>query len=429
MNPIQTLLNSGTPENPVGIPSICSANEWVIDAGMLWARKNHRPLLLEVTANQVNQHGGYTGMTPKNMADFIEQRAKDNEFPGSSLFLGGDHLGPIAWADEPADSAMSKACVLVHDFISAGFTKIHLDASMPLADDDIENGFSPAITAERTARLAVACEQAYKLLKEKNPDATPPIYVVGSEVPVAGGAHTGEETVSVTTPQGFRNTVSLFKDVFFAKGLETAWERVVAVVVQPGVEFGNDSVVDYDSQAAAQLSHALLDYPQLVFEGHSTDYQKPESLHAMIKDGVSVLKVGPALTFALREGLYALWSIEKIIFSDSPEKQSDYIEILEQAMINDPGHWKSYFDGSEAALALHRIFGLSDRSRYYLGNSSVKSAEKILISNLSNADIPLGLLHQFFPDQYQKVRNNTLDLTPTALLYDKICTVLDDYRL
>jgi D-tagatose-1,6-bisphosphate aldolase subunit GatZ/KbaZ len=427
-NPLQKLLNTRTPDHSIGIPSLCSANEWVIDAGMLWAQKHQMPLLLEATANQVNQFGGYTGMTPQDFADFVKRRSLKNGFPLSALFLGGDHLGPMVWKNETADIAMAKAETLVRDFVIAGFTKIHLDASMPLAGDNIAQGMDPALVAARAARLAAVCEQAYASLHSKDSEAIPPIYVVGSEVPIAGGTHDGEDVISVTTPKNFHETVSLFQGAFAALGLQTAWERVVAVVVQPGVEFGNDSIMDYDAQAAATLSQALDDYPGLVFEGHSTDYQRPESLRAMIKDGIAILKVGPALTFALREGLYALQAMEKILLSDTPEKQSHYCEILEQAMLKNPNYWRSYFDGSETMLSLNRIFGLSDRSRYYLGDPAVRSAEKRLLENLSQTDIPLGLMHQFFPDQYRKVRENMLSTYPSALLLDKICVVLDDYR-
>lgn len=427
-HPLQTLLNTRTPDHPIGIPSLCSANEWVIDAGMLWAKKYQMPLLLEATANQVNQFGGYIGMTPQDFANFVKQRALKNNFPLSALFLGGDHLGPMVWKNEAADSAMAKAETLVRDFIMAGFTKIHLDASMPLARDDISQGMDPAVVAARAARLAAVCEQAYTLLHAEDSQAVPPIYVVGSEVPIAGGAHDREDVISVTTPKSFHESVSQFQGAFSALGLQTAWERVVAAVVQPGVEFGNDSILDYYAPVAAPLSQALDDYPGLVFEGHSTDYQRPESLRAMIKDGIAILKVGPALTFALREGLYALQAMEKILLSDTPEKQSHYCEILEQAMLKNPSYWRSYFDGSETMLSLNRIFGLSDRSRYYLGDPAVKSAEKRLLDNLSQVDIPLGLMHQFFPDQYRKVRENMLSTHPSALLLDKICVVLDDYR-
>ena len=61
-------------------------------------------------------------------------------------------------------------------------------------------------------------------------------------------------------------------------GLEKAWNNVIAVVVQPGVEFGDESIHEYDRVAARDLSNALGKYPNLVFEGHSTDYQTREKL-------------------------------------------------------------------------------------------------------------------------------------------------------
>ncbi len=427
-HPLREFLSRRTYDTTVGIPSLCSANEWIVDAGMLWAKQNHVPLLLEATANQVNQFGGYTGMTPQDYFKFVRERAVKNNFPLASLILGGDHLGPMVWRDEAEDIAMGKADTLVRDYVLAGFTKIHLDASMPLAGDDLSHGMDSAVVAARAARMASVCEDAYASLDTAGTNTVPPVYVIGSEVPIAGGAHAGGDALSVTTPENFRETVALFQNAFAARGLQAAWERVVAVVVQPGVEFGNDAVTDYDPPAAAALSRALDGYPGLVFEGHSTDYQRPDALRAMIRDGIAILKVGPALTFALREGLYALQSMEKILLADRPAEQSYYCEALEQAMLADPKHWKPYFDGTEAELALNRIFGLSDRCRYYLGVPAVKEAERKLLNNLSQKDIPLGLLHQFFPDQYRKVRAGKLSKCAKALLLDKICTVLDTYH-
>ena len=54
--------------------------------------------------------------------------------------------------------------------------------------------------------------------------------------------------------------------------------------------------------------------PGLVFEAHSTDYQPPESLSRLVIDGFAILKVGPGLTFALREALYALDEIAAALY-------------------------------------------------------------------------------------------------------------------
>ncbi len=94
-------------------------------------------------------------------------------------------------------------------------------------------------------------------------------------------------------------------------GLGDAWERVVAVVAQPGVEFGDDTVVAYDAVAAAGLAATVRDAWPLVFEAHSTDYQRPDALVDLVRDGFAILKVGPWLTFAMREALFALEAIER----------------------------------------------------------------------------------------------------------------------
>ena len=49
----------------------------------------------------------------------------------------------------------------------------------------------------------------------------------------------------------------------------------------------------------------------MVFEAHSTDYQTAGALRALVEDRWAILKVGPALTFALREALFALSAIEE----------------------------------------------------------------------------------------------------------------------
>ena len=58
------------------------------------------------------------------------------------------------------------------------------------------------------------------------------------------------------------------------------------------------------------LTELLKDEAGLVYEAHSTDYQRPESYRNLVRDGFAILKVGPALTFAMREVLEALSLIE-----------------------------------------------------------------------------------------------------------------------
>lgn len=118
-----------------GIYSVCSAHPLVIEAAMLQALEDGTPLLIEATCNQVNQYGGYTGMTPADFVAFVLNIAKSLHFPAQALIFGGDHLGPNPWRDQPAAEAMTFAKELLRSYAAAGFQKLHLDASMRCADD------------------------------------------------------------------------------------------------------------------------------------------------------------------------------------------------------------------------------------------------------------------------------------------------------
>ena len=58
---------------------------------------------------------------------------------------------------------MEYAKTLVHDYVRAGFTKIHIDTSMKVADDDPNTRLSDEIIARRGATLAKKC--AKKLIR------------------------------------------------------------------------------------------------------------------------------------------------------------------------------------------------------------------------------------------------------------------------
>lgn len=46
-----------------GIYAVCSAHPLVLEAAIRYASANQTPLLIEATSNQVDQFGGYTGMS------------------------------------------------------------------------------------------------------------------------------------------------------------------------------------------------------------------------------------------------------------------------------------------------------------------------------------------------------------------------------
>ena len=100
-----------------------------------------------------------------------------------------------------------------------------------------------------------------------------PVYVIGTEVPVPGGQADGHEGPVPTRVEDAERGLDLTRAAFARRGLVRAWERVLAQVVQPGVEFGDDVVFPYRREAAAGLRSWSERQERLVFEAHSTDYQ------------------------------------------------------------------------------------------------------------------------------------------------------------
>lgn len=424
-HPLQIMIERRRAGEKCGIPSYCTANELALEAALLRAKALGKPVLIEATANQVNQFGGYTGMRPADFYKKVLDMAREIGVPEAQVILAGDHLGPLTWQDEPEAAAMDKAETLVREFVRAGFTKIHLDTSMKVADDPA-GLLATETVARRGIRLYRACMEAWDELRAEKPDAMRPVFIIGSEVPIPGGAQEAEDTLAVTKPAAFRDTVDTYKRCFAEAGLADGWNDVIAVVVQPGVEFGDDQVFLYDREAAKDLSAALADYPEIVFEGHSTDYQTAECLKKMVEDGIGILKVGPALTYGLREALFALSCMEKELVPEG--ERANFPDVLEAAMLENPGNWKKHYHGDDRALWLARRYSFSDRARYYIGQPKVEAAMNRLFDNLRKYPIPMNMLHQYMPCQFDAIRAGELDPDPRALAMYGIVRFMKDYE-
>ena len=428
LNPLMDIVISQKKGIARGIYSACSANEYVIEAVLERASQKDEYALIESTANQVNQFGGYTGMNPMDFKAFVYAIADRVQFPCKKIILGGDHLGPLTWRDEDTREAMERSKTLVREYVLAGYAKIHIDTSMMLKEDQSVEEFSTKVIADRSAVLCLEAEKAFDELSMKDPTSMHPVYILGSEVPIPGGSQDQEDIVEVTRVVDFENTVTTFQNVFAENHLEKAWENVIAIVVQPGVEFGDDTVHEYSREKAKELMEALRKFPGFVFEGHSTDYQTASSLKEMVEDGIAILKVGPALTFALREGLFALSYIEKELFRyDAGIELSHFVETLEGQMMKNPANWNKHYHGSPDKIRFSIRFSYSDRCRYYLPMEDVEYTIKHLMENLRTKEIPLTLIRQFMPLQYEKIRNHKLQNRPELLLKDRIGNCIDDY--
>lgn len=185
--------------------------------------------------------------------------------------------------------------------------------------------------------------------------------------------------------------------------------------MQPGVEFDNSHIIDYQPQKAVALSKMVEAYDTLVFEAHSTDYQTPQSLRQLVKDHFAILKVGPALTFALREAPFT--AIEEELL---PAKAcSGLRQVLENVMLDRPEYWQSHYHGDGNARRLARA-ALPDRVRYYWPDSQIDDAFERLVRNLADDPIPLPLISQYLPLQYWKVREGEIGAAPRELIISHI---------
>ncbi len=407
-----------------GTYAVCSAHVAVIEAAVQQSLQDGSILHVESTSSQVNQFGGYSGSTPNQFAHFIRSAGERAGLPQERILLGGDHLGPFPWRAEPSDSALGKACVLVQDCVVAGYQKIHLDASMACADDQ-GGGLPERLIAQRAALLCQAAERAFQQLPLGSP---PPLYVIGSEVPAPGGESVAAQPPAVTTAEHANRTLQTFRDAFAGLGLSAAWERVIALVVQPGVDFGSNAIFDYDPAKAQSLSATLSGHAGIVFEAHSTDYQSPHALAHMVRDHFAILKVGPWLTFAYREALLALSSMERTLFGTKSEHQLSTVwEVLEQTMLRNPSLWRSYYHGSEDEVRRDLIYGFSDRCRYYWNQPAVQAEIARLLHNLAANPIPLTLVSQYLPLEYEATRAGALQAVPEQMIQHHIGRVLSVY--
>jgi D-tagatose-1,6-bisphosphate aldolase subunit GatZ/KbaZ len=414
MKALQDLLRAHKAGSNGGIYSVCSAHPLVIEAALRAAERFDQYVLIESTSNQVNQFGGYSGMTPDGFQSHVKGIAQRAGFPVRRALLGGDHLGPNCWRDQPSDAAMQRSATMIAAYVAAGYRKIHLDCSMACADD-------PPLLTDSTiaARAAQLCSIAESSWRQAGGE--PPLYVIGTEVPVPGGAAEELETLAVTTPAAVEVTLDAHRTAFGERGLDAAWQRVIALVVQPGVEFDHHKVIDYEPAKARALSACIEPHSGLVFEAHSTDYQTPAALAALVHDHFAILKVGPAVTFALREALWALADIDGELHGGS-----DFKTTVLDAMRANPGHWRPYYHDA-AMHTLDMQYSLSDRIRYYWTVPQIRQATDALLGRLTQRRIPLTLLSQYLPDQYAAVRAGALANDPRELVIFGVTKVLRGY--
>ena len=408
---IISLLSRNRSGEAVGLPCFCTANEQVLRSIFQFAQKHQVPAVVEATCNQVNQDGGYTGMTATDFRDWMTTLAKEFGVASESIVLGGDHLGPNPWRHLPAKEAMAKADVLVRDYAAAGFKKIHLDASMACGGESTP---SFVLVAERAARLC-------KIAESHSPHAEELVYIIGTEVPIPGGETDDMDELAVTSVARLTDTIDTHREAFDKEGLSHVWPKIVSVVTQPGVDFSHTAIHRFEPNKARDLSAAVKAIENMTFEAHSTDYQPTESLAELVKQHFFFLKVGPELTFRMREAVFALASIETHLLPE--KKRSHLIANIDKAMQENSEHWTPYYRGDEELLSQLKHFSYSDRIRYYWTVPGVAQALGRLFDNLSDIKIPETIVSQYFSSR----QFGSMDAPASQLTADHIALCVGRY--
>ena len=408
---------------PQALYAACTASIFAMRAVLGQAVADRSPALLEATAAQVNLEGGYSGLTPRGFRGQVQRLAATAGIAPGQLILGGDHIGPHPWRQAGAGTAMDKAAQLAAACARAGYQKLHLDTAAPCRGDPLaaDGTLELDIVSHRAARLCQAAEQG--AATEGFP---PPWYVVGSDVPPPGGQLTGAATPP-SDPVKLGETIAAHRRAFQKAGVAHAWQRVFAVVVDTGADFSPRSVQPYDTRRVQPLV-ARIRQEGLVFEAHSTDFQAPQALASMVADRFGILKVGPALTYAMRAGLFALAAIETDWLGDCEGvRVSRLPEVMDRLMMDDPTHWKAYYPGTAAEQADLRRHAYADRIRYYWFHPRARAAVGRLMRNLQRHPPPSALIERHLPEAADRIREGRLSRDPDSIVLDHIGRVVQVY--
>ena len=345
------------------LPSFCTANFDVIHSIFYYCHINKLPCLIECTSNQVNQDGGYTSNTPKKFANKINKLRKKIKLNQSQLFLGGDHLGPLAWKKNTNKTALKKSIKLINSFLNAKFDKIHVDTSTMCKDDKFINN---DIIFDRTLKILNS-----KIIKKKIYDK---FLVIGSEVPLSGS--NDDKTVITTSLEKIKIEALKFRDFLESTHLK---KRNFGLVIEPGMKYMNLSIKKpiftkfLNKKKFSKINN-------FVFEAHSTDYQPKKILLKLVDNNFKFLKVGPELTYNYSRSLFFMNKIENKFFKNPT---SDIKKSILLSMKQNNKYWKEYYDKNNNLLLLNSKL---DRSRYYLNEKNVENSIRILRNNINTLD-------------------------------------------
>ncbi len=404
---IQSLIEQNRGGANIGLPCFCSANEMVLRTLFECCAAHDVPIVVEASATQVNQDGGYTGISAADFSRWVSSLSAEFGVADERLVLAGAHLGPMPWSHLSPKDALDNTKNLVKDYAAAGFRKIHLDA--PVASNE-EQHPDVQILATRTARL---CEIAE--MHAPCPDQL--IYVLSSlpslPAPSIGSSFDVGSAPPATSAEQLNATIAAYQEAFVRQGLRHAWDKVVSIDALPSIGFDHFSVQPLQARSAELLSAEILKHNGLSLSVSSADYQSSSDLSTLVENQFFFLKAGPELTFKMREAIFALATIAQQI---SGTGTPDIIAALDTAISKYPNDWAPYFTGDIATRKQLHHYSFSDRLRYYWNFPDVRSQLLKFMMNLDTIKLPDSLVSQHF----QTREFGTLDMPASRLIHDSV---------
>lgn len=343
------------------LPSFCTSNEDVIETIICFCKKFRLPILIESTSNQVNQFGGYSKLTPSQFKLKIEKIASKHSLNKKEIIFGGDHLGPLPWNKYNNKLALRRGSALVKLYIKSNFKKIHVDTTMKLKND---KSLNKKKIKDRTKTI---------LRGLKNKRINKLIFVLGSEVPPAGGEKFKRKYKNNLFNE-IVEEVKLYKSIL----KELKLSKELNLVVDTGMSF-TDNKVYSSKKNSLKLLNKISKQMRVKYEAHSTDYQSLKELKKLRMNNFKYLKVGPELTYYFTKAILLMSKIEDKYFKNTSEINKKIFETLEKKK----QFWIDYYPAKNLKKVL---YGKFDRLRYYWNEPIVIKSKKKLYKNINKLE-------------------------------------------
>ena len=403
-----------------GIYAVESRNSTVQEAYLRQALADGSPALFEICASMLDSHGQSGRMLPDDFIANVKQIAVKTSFPRDRLFFGVNDLSPSLWQDESIESALKKTSAFISDLVSLGINKLGIHAGIPLKGDPADQLLSQEVITAREAALYQAAECAAAAL----PDEEKPLYVID----VNPGQGMTEDQTNMIHKEDVENAVDRFAKTVAAAGLPEMKKRFLAARIFLGAGYDSEKVIQFGSSLLKELGGCVYGDKPVVLEVTRTDFQPQTVLDQLVENHFAFLSVGPELTYTMREVLFSMAMMENETMIGKPGVYlSNFIIELDRAMQSDPRHWQKYYTGNGFEQLVARKYSLYDRSRFYWEDKEVCKTKKRLFDNLIEYPVPLNVMRQFMPHQYERVAAGELENKPDALVMDAVRHVLRRY--